>query len=137
MTYHVGHMMIQPFLFHIRHMAHFSVPFPCFSQHLLTTGIDSHSTLVTVNTRSQDSFFHCTWDDMIKKKVSKIWNFNIFLQNHQGWSEYKLTKRKQWSHVSQKRIKFWSNSYLYRKLYKTTKHIDNMPNYWLMLWDHQ
>jgi len=54
MTHHVGYMKIQPFLFHIRYMAFFSVPFPCFLQHLLTTGIDSHSTSVTVNATSQD-----------------------------------------------------------------------------------
>ena len=71
MMRHVGYMNIQPFLFHIRYMAFFSVQFPCFSQHLLTTGIDSHSTLVTVNNRSQDSFFHWTWDDMIKEKLAK------------------------------------------------------------------
>jgi len=68
MTHHVGHMKIQPFLFHIRYMAFFSFPFPCFLGHLPTTGIDSRSTSVTVNATSQDSFFHCTWDDMIKKK---------------------------------------------------------------------
>jgi len=70
--HHEGNMKIQPFLFHIRYMENFSVPFPCFFQHILTTGIDSHSTLVTVNTRSQDSFFHCIWDDMFLKKFSKI-----------------------------------------------------------------
>jgi hypothetical protein len=124
-------------LFHIRYTAFFSFPFPCFLGHLPTTGIDSRSTSVTVNATSQDSFFHCTWDDMIKKKVSKIWNFNKFLQDLQGRREFKLTKWKQWTHRSQERIKFWANVHSYRKLYKAIEHSNKMLNYWLMLWDHQ